>query len=79
MKKLGWVLTIALWLCFGTAFFLYVRFRLEWVNTLYLLLIFAVLLVFSVLYVIQSFRSGPGKPRWVLGRNGGLYRIKQRK
>ena len=75
MKKRGWVLTIALWLCFGTAFFLYFRFRLEWVNTLDLLLTFAVLLVFSVWYVIQT----PGKSRWVLGRNGALYRIKQRK
>lgn len=76
MRKLGWILSIAWWLYFITASFLYVRFRFEWVNTVNVLLTFAVLVAFSVWYVIQNFRSDPGKSRWALGRNGGLYRIK---
>jgi hypothetical protein len=34
----------------------------------------AVGIAFSVWYLIDRFRSGPGKSRWVLGWNGGLYR-----
>jgi hypothetical protein len=34
----------------------------------------AVGIAFSVWYLIDRFRSGSRKSRWVLGWNGGLYR-----
>ena len=36
----------------------------------------AVGIAFSVWYLIDRFRAGPRKSRWVLGWNGGLYRRK---
>jgi hypothetical protein len=36
----------------------------------------AVGIAFSVWHIIDRFRSGPRKSRWVLGWNGGLYRRK---
>jgi membrane protease YdiL (CAAX protease family) len=76
MKKLGWIVAIAWWLYFLTAVFLYIHFGFKWVNTVDVLLTSALLIAFSVWYVIEKFWSGPGKSRWVLGWNGGLYRRK---
>lgn len=76
MKKLGWFLVVAWWLYFLTAIFLYVHFGFTWVNTLDVLLSFALLIGFSVWYVIEKVRAAPGKSRWVLGWNGELYRRK---
>jgi hypothetical protein len=78
MRKLGWVLVIAWWLYFITGLFLYVHLRLEWVNTVDVLLTFGLLIVCSVWYVIEKFRSGPEKSRWMFGWNGQLYRRKSR-
>jgi hypothetical protein len=76
MKKLGWILAIVLWLYFPTALFLYIHFGFKWVNIVDVFLNFALLIAFSVWYVIERFRSRPEKSRWVLGWNGGLYRRK---
>ena len=75
MKKLGWILAIAWWLYFLTGLFLYVRFGFKWVDNVDVLLTFALLLAFSLGYVIERFRSGPGKSRWVIGWMG-VYRRK---
>jgi hypothetical protein len=71
-QKLGWILAIAWWL-FLTG--LYVHCAFNWVNTMDVLLTFALLIAFSVWYVIERFRSGPGKSRWVIGWMG-VYRRK---
>jgi len=76
VKKLGWVVAVAWWLYFTTALFLYIHFRIEWINTVDVLLSFALLIVISVGYVAQRLRSGPGKSRWGIGWNGQLYRRK---
>jgi hypothetical protein len=78
MKKVGWVVVIAWWLYFITGLFLYVHFGFKWVNTVDVLVTFGLLIVFSIWYVIDKFRSEPGKSRWVLGWNGQLYRRKSR-
>jgi len=72
MKKLGWILAIAWWLCFLTALFLNVHFGFKWVSTVDVLLTFALLIAFSVWYAIEWFRSGPAKSRWVIGRDGSV-------
>ncbi len=76
MKKLEWIIAIAWWLYFLTAIFLYFHFGFKWANTVDVLLSFAALIVFSVWCVIERFRSGPGRSRWGIGWNGGLYRRK---
>ena len=75
MRKLGWILAIAWWLYFLTGLFLYVHFGFEWVNTVDVLLTFALLIAFSVWYATGRFRSGPGTSRWVIGWMG-VYRRK---
>jgi len=72
MKKLGWILAIAWWLCFLTGLFLNAHFGFKWVSTVDVLLTFALLIAFSVWHAIERFRSGPGESRWVIGRDGGL-------
>lgn len=76
MKKLAWIVTIAWWLYFLTAIFLYIHYGFKWVNTADVLFGFALLIAFSVWFVIDKFRSEPGKSRWVFGWNGQLYRRK---
>ena len=71
MKKLGWILAIAWWLYLLTGLFVYVHFGFKWVNTVDVLLTFALLIAFSVWYVIARFRLGPGKFGWM-----GVYRRK---
>jgi hypothetical protein len=78
MRKLQWVLVIAWWLYFITALSLYVHLRFEWVNTVDVLLTFALLILFSIWLVIEKFRSGPEKSRWMFGWNGQFYRRKSR-
>lgn len=75
-KKLGWVVAIAWWLYFLTALFLYVHFGFKWANTVDVFLSVALLVAFSMWYVIERVRSGREKSRWVLGWNGELYRRK---
>jgi hypothetical protein len=77
MKKLGlgWIIAIAWWLYFLTAIFLYIH-GSKWVNTVDVLWSSALLIAFSVWYVIDKFRSGPGKSRWAFGERGVLYRRK---
>lgn len=76
MKKLGWIVAIAWWLDFLTAVFLYVHIGFKWVNTIDVLVSFALLIAFSVWFVIQRLRSGGEESRWVLGWNGALHRRK---
>lgn len=78
MRKLGWVLAIAWWLYFVTGLFLYVQLGFKWVNTVDVLVTFALLIAFSAWYVIDKFRSRPAKSRWVFGWNGQLYRRQSR-
>jgi membrane protease YdiL (CAAX protease family) len=74
MKKVGRIVAIAWWVYFLTAIFLYIHFGFKWVNTIDVLLSFALLITFSVWYVIEKSR-GPGKSRWVIGWMG-LHRRK---
>jgi hypothetical protein len=78
MKKRGWILAIAWWLYILTGVFLYVHFGFTWVNTVDVLLTFALLIAFSVWYVIERIRSGPGKSCWVIGWMGVYRRKSQR-
>lgn len=78
MRKLGWVLAIAWWVYFISGLFLYVHPGFHWVNTVDLLVTFGLLIVFSVWYMIDKVRSGPGKSCWMFGWNGQLYRRKSR-
>jgi hypothetical protein len=74
MKKLGWILAVAWWLYFLTSLFLYIHLGFKWVNSVDVILSFALLIVFSAWYVTDKLRARPGKSRWVIGWNGALYR-----
>ena len=77
MKKLGWILAITWWLYLLTGLLLYVHFGLTRVNNVDVLLTFALLIAFSVWYVIERFWSGPGKSLWVIGWMGVYCRESQ--
>jgi hypothetical protein len=76
----GWLITALAWAYFVTALFLYIYLKIAWVNTLDVLLGFAVLVAFSAWFVIDRFRyrdpSSPRTSKWVLGPYGDIRRRK---
>lgn len=78
--KRSWLLPIALWAYFITAYILYAYFHVAWVNTFDLLLGLVLILAFSIWYVIDRFRyrdpSQPRKPGLAISSYGMPYRRK---
>ena len=76
--KRNWLLPIALWAYFITAYVLYAYFNMAWVNTFDLLLGLVLTLAFSVWYVIDRFKyrdpSKPRKPGWYIDSYGNFRR-----
>lgn len=74
----SWLLPIALWAYFITAYVLYAYFNIAWVNTFDLLLGLVLTLAFSVWYVIDRFKyrdpSKPRKPGWYIDSYGNFRR-----
>ena len=76
--KRSWLLPIALWAYFITAYVLYAYFNMAWVNTFDLLLGLVLTLAFSVWYVVDRFKyrdpSKPRKPGWYIDSYGNFRR-----
>lgn len=72
--KRSWLLPIAFWAYFITAYILYAYFNIAWVNTLDLLLGLAATVALSIWYVVDRFRyrdpQQRGKTSWYVTSYG---------